>query len=373
MDMNKKKLIIIGGSLLGVLVVIIIIVFLISALKPKFYTYEQLEEKILIATEEYYKANPHMLPTSDGKHDLSYSTLVNAELIKPLEEMLQNPSNCSVNIIVNKNGEDFNYVPYLNCPGEYETKELYKTIIEHNPVVTTGDGLYQINNEYIFKGENVNNYLVLESSEDLEDTQYWRVIQINSDNTIKIVQNTFYFKERYVWDDRYNAERQSNYGYNDFNVSRIKETLNSLSNSEEIVLNDTKSKLVPKKLCIGKRKENEKNITGSIECSVYSENELLFGLLNVSEITKASIDPKCNSVTSMSCTNYNYLSNLFTSSSWTLTGSSDKSYKVYSYSNSGSSLSNANSTKRLLLTTNISDSVFYKSGTGTIDDPYILR
>ena len=366
--MEKKNLIIAGGSILGALIVILLIVYLISALKPKYYTYEELELKIVEASKEYYKTNPTMLPVSDGEHSLSYSALVDGEFIKPINEMLKDGENCTASIVVTKYGDNYSYIPYLNCPGEYETKELYKAILENNPVVQTGKGLYLENNEHIFKGEVENNYLKFNA----EDENYWRIIKIGSDNTVKIVQVEPTLEDRYTWDDRYNEDRETTYGYNDFELSRIKDSLKQISSSEAVLSDTYKNKLVAKNWCIGKRSETEKDKSGAIECSVVSEDNILFGLLTVGEILNASLDENCINSTSRSCINYNYLAKT-KSSVWTITAATEKSYRVFFFTSSGTTASSAATERKLALATHISNRAFYKSGNGTYEDPYILR
>ena len=365
---DKKKLIIIGGSVVGLIVVILLITFLISIFKPKYYTYEEFEDKIVEATKEYYKLNPTMLPVSDGEHHLSYSTLVSAQMIKPIEEMLKTGVSCTVDILVTKYGDNYSYIPYLSCPGEYETKELYKAILENNPVVTTGKGLYKENEEHVFKGEVENNYLKF----DEDDDDYWKIVKVNPDNTIKIIQLEQTISDTFTWDDRYNEERESNYGYNDFELSRMKDTLLKISSSETVLSDTDKNKLVAKNWCIGKRSETETDKTGAVECSVMSEDNILFGLLTVSEIINASLDPNCVNSVSTSCINYNFITKNKTST-WTLTGATEKSYRVYYYNFAGPKASSAYTERKLILATNISNRAFYKSGNGTYEDPYIVR
>ena len=99
-SMNKKTLIIIGSSIIGLIVCLLIVVWLISIIKPHYYSYEDFEVKVTEATKKYYKDNPTQLPASDGEYNMAYSTLVDNEYIKPLNEMLKDGDNCSVQILV---------------------------------------------------------------------------------------------------------------------------------------------------------------------------------------------------------------------------------------------------------------------------------
>ena len=54
-SMNKKTLIIIGSSIIGLIVCLLIVVWLISIIKPHYYSYEDFEVKVTEATKNYYK------------------------------------------------------------------------------------------------------------------------------------------------------------------------------------------------------------------------------------------------------------------------------------------------------------------------------
>ena len=186
-SIDKKKLIIIGCSIIGFIVIILLASFVISIVKPHYYSYEEVEEKIKSAVKSYYESNPTMVPVNDGEYTVQYSTLEEGKFIKPLNEILKDGDNCSVTITVSKSGDNISYLPYLTCPGSYETKELYKVIKENNPTVSEGSGLYENENGgYYFRGEVKNNYVTF-GTIDVNDTDYpylWRILSIESDNTI---------------------------------------------------------------------------------------------------------------------------------------------------------------------------------------------
>ena len=50
-SMDKKKLIILGSSLVGFIVVILLASWIISIVKPHYYTYEEVETKITAAVK----------------------------------------------------------------------------------------------------------------------------------------------------------------------------------------------------------------------------------------------------------------------------------------------------------------------------------
>ena len=246
-SIDKKKLIIIGASLVGFLVVILLATWIISIVKPHYYTYEEVEEKITQAVKSYYDTNPTLVPTTDGDYTIQYSTLVDGKFIKPLNEILKDGDNCTVNIVVNKSGDNIAYLPYLTCPGTYETKELYRVIKDNSPVVTEGSGLYE--------DENGGYYFGTISINDKDNPYLWRIISIEDDNTIKIINETGK-REQYSWDNRYNEGKDATWGYNNFELSRAKEILKNTESNEEIVNENIKNAIISKELCVGKRKLN---------------------------------------------------------------------------------------------------------------------
>ena len=85
----------------------------------------------------------------------------------------------------------------------------------------------------------------------------------------------------------------------------------------------------------------------------------------------ASLDENCTHAESESCYNYNYLSESG-NGWWTVTGVADNSQDVYYVANSMMD-TYANSTKSARLYAHLDSNVTYVSGTGTYDDPYILK
>ncbi len=373
-SMNKKTLIIIGSSIIGLIVCLLIVVWLISIIKPHYYSYEDFEVKVTEATKKYYKDNPTQLPASDGEYNMAYSTLVDNEYIKPLNEMLKDGDNCSVQILVTKYNDNYSYIPYLTCPGSYETKELYKVVLEQNPVVLDGTGLYSDGNSgYYFRGDVTNNYVQIgEYGEEKRQQPYlWQIMGVESDGTIKII-SAHTTSERYTWDDRYNEKEESFDGYNDFEKSRIKDTLISLAGNDEILPEEFRNKLVAKELCIGKRKVNDTSKDGSVECATKTETKYLFGLITPYEFLRASLDSNCKVAESLSCLNYNYLSG-YTTNSWSITSNANNTNKTFSFGGGVMDSFKSDREKKLYVTTYINKRAFFKSGTGTSDDPYIIR
>lgn len=373
-SMNKKTLIILGGGIIGIIILILLITFIISITKKHYIKPEVLESKMVEAARKYYSKNTSLLPSVSEETMVSYDTLTKEQYIKPINEMIKDGNKCNAHVTVNNNNSQYIYTPYLYCEGIYETKELYKILLDTNEVVTNGSGLYSDSNGgYYFKGEVTNNYIKLGQVERYSSKKdnIWKIMSIESDNTIKI-KSTLNTGKTYVWDDRYNETKKSNYGYNNFEMSRIKDTLKSLNESNIMLSDIYKNKLVARKLCIAKKNENDEDKTGTHECSVLSEDVYLFGLLNPYEYMRSSLDYNCKNILSPSCANYNYLSEN-RSSEWTLNAYANNDYQVYTFDGKNFSISGAYNNKNIYPTAYLNNKTYYVSGTGTYSDPYIIK
>ena len=367
--MSKKTLIIIGCSFIGLLVLLLLIVWLLAMFKSSYVTYEKLEDKIVEATKKYYADHPDLLPVNDGKYSLDYNVLVAGEYIKPLNEMLKDGDKCTADVIINKSGVDYTYVPRLDCGDSYKTVELYRQIINDNPVVTSGSGLYREGNTYYFRGKVTNNYFAMGVNDNNNEKELlWQIISIDSDNTVRIraVSAT---EENSEYDGRYNIDKDANYGYNTFEDSSMKDFLRKLETDGKFLTAEQKSKLVSKRICIGKRSEEEKVNNGSVECSALSKDTFMFSTLLPYEFLRASLDENCKTVLDKSCENLNYLASQG-SSEWSTTASSTDSYRLYAFYGTYYGLSSASNPKVLHVVANLSEYAFYKSGKGTMEDPY---
>ena len=373
MSDSSRNFIIIGGGIIALLLIILLVVWIVSKNKDHFVKYETLETKMVEASKKYYAVHPKLLPGDGEETILNYDALVRENYIKPLSEMLKDGDKCSAHIEVSNTDSSYQYTPYLNCPGSYETKELSKVILQNNEVVTTGSGLYSdAKGGYYFRGEITNNYVKLGTTIIYNEKKdnIWRIISIESDGTILIRRNKRTSKS-YVWDNRYNEEKKTNYGYNIFEVSRLKDSLLSLANDAEVLEKSYLSKLAKKKLCVGTRELTDRTKDGSAECSKMSEDEYYFGLLVPYQYMRISLDDNCVQTDSISCSNYNYLSG--SSSEWSLTATTENNYKAYYSSGSSYALSTASNDRSLYVTAYLNNKVFYLSGTGTLSDPYLIK
>lgn len=360
MDEKLKKIIFI---VLGCFAILFLFLFIMSSCSKKI-TPERLEIEMVERAKDYYYIYKDELPSKNSGITLSLNDLVNKGIIKDLSKTLDKNTNCSGTLTIENNNDYYMYSPSLTCTTEFETYSTMnlKDILLEN-VVKSGNGLHKINNAYYFRGDNVDNYLVL-------DGILWRITKINSDNTIRLIEAGT--REPVVWDDKYNETTTSTTGINNFYYnslnSSILENLNNIYKDDKVLSEDGKGYIKETSLCIGKRTIEETTNDGSIECSNRLDKQYL-GLLQLNEYFLASLDSNCVSVNSKSCRNYNYLSE-FLSSYWTLTATEGNDSQVYKINQTVMETSASNvGMARLVI--NISENTNV-TGTGTEEDPYVV-
>ena len=363
--MDKKRFIYILTGIMGLMILVIIIIAVISAIGGKKLSYNQIEERMEKAAQNYFKDNASFLPKEDGKSvTVDSSTLVNGGYLPQLSDMVKDKVDCSGKVVVSKNGASYLYSPILNCGDKYKTNRLLDVVTQNNPIVTSGDGLYAVGNVRKFKGEYIDNFVKI-------DGYLWRILDIDSEGYMRLIYADKTKEDTYVWDDRYNIEKQENVGINNYSISRIKEAIESLEAGNAYISEESKAKLAYRPICIGKRSADNLEMNINQECESIITDQL-FGLPYTVDYVSASTDSNCQKIKDESCKNYNYLMNS-SYSSWTLTGQIERSYRAFSVSRSGFSISNANSEKSLRPTIYLNVNVLYASGTGTQADPYIIK
>jgi len=358
-----------NGSIIYVVVGILILFAIIGVLvffanrgRSKISGYNDIESRMVSAAKNYYEKNSNLLPAmDDSSASVSTDTLIESSLLKPFSEMVDEGVNCTGSVKVYKVGDEYSYFPYLNCGNDYESITLSKKIISDG-VVTSGDGLYLMGDKYIYRGEYPNNYVKF-------GDKSWRIIGINNDGSIKMIYDDKKV-ERVAWDDRYNSDKESYFGINDFRLSRLLEYLKKIYGENNFVGKDYKKLLVKHDWCIGKISEDDVLINNMNLCSD-TYNDLYIGVVDVSDILLPSLDKKCDSMYDIECTNYNYFLNINTG--MTLNASRDNSYVIFS-SNDGSIMNkNASIEGYARPVININSNVLYVDGDGTIDSPYIIK
>ena len=365
----RKKLIKIVMIVAIAIIVLLLIIFIVNMIKGTNMSYDKMEQEMKKAAIEYYKVQDVLLPQEEGeKVEVDATTLASEEykLMKPLAKLNKKVS-CTGKVVVEKVNGEFIYTPYLDCGNSYATKELYKAVLEQG-TVTSSSGLYQMNGEYVYRGEDVNNYIQLTNG-------LFRIIKVTSDNKLLVMPVAEKYMN-YNWDDRYNPDKLYNSGFNNYRVSRVYDYLGDLykngTTDFPFLSKSDKEKLTTFSLCIGKRNEEEVNNTNQVECSDRLEG-VMVGLLTASDYLNASLDANCKVTTDMACQNYNYLKDE-RNDWWLITAVNANSYEVFYVNRSGYiNEANASSLKRIKPVVMINNNVMIKSGTGTLDDPYILK
>ena len=359
-----KKIII--GTGIFLLILIFLMMFASCTNKGKTYTYSEIENLMVKTVQTKYK-NSKELPSNGNKLEVNMSKLVEEGLIKNISEYTKDEeTSCSGKVTIYNNNDNYLYIPNINCGDKYKTKNLHDTIISDN-LTTTGNGLYQVNNEYVFKGDNINNYISISNV-------LFRIISINEDGTIRLIENKKKSDNITVWDDRYNIDKNVNYGINNYYEnglsSRLRDKLESIYESDTYP-SELKAYFISRENCIGKRSINENDNSGQIECSKKSEATPI-SIIALYEYFRASLDPNCTSVESASCSNYNYFNNNL-ESFWTLTADKDTSYKVYKISSGSVSLTSASSSSNIKIVVNVSGDLSLSEGNGSENNPYMIN
>ena len=324
----KKRLIKFMIIIVAIVFIFIFLLLLLTFAGKGSYSYEKVEEIMKEAAVSYFKDYPNNLPQEeDLTVEIDVANLVAAEKMKPLSEYLSDGDACSGRVQVTKAGDSYNYTPYLSCGEQYSTKFLTEEVGNDNNLVDSGYGLYIIGEDYVFRGEKVNNYVQL-------DQRLWRIVRVNSDKTIALT----LAENKGVgikWDDRYNTQKGYDSGINNYTTSRMKDSLEEIYNltdkeEQNYMLSDKdKGRLVNFDLCYGKVNQNEKIHDNSKECIQTLETKI--GLLTLSDYMNASIDSGCTTPLSESCKNYNYLTDE-NASFWLVTAETGNTYNVYGVS-----------------------------------------
>ena len=360
MDEKLKKMII---YISAGFVIIFIIIFIISACQGSSSSYESYQKKMEKAAKEYFEEHEDELPTDDKKtNEYTLKQMIDDKAIDDYTKAFNNKeAKCDGGVTVTNNNGYYLYTVELDCGDDYSTKRLTDKIIEDN-LVENGKGLYEIGNEYVFRGDDINNYVSF-------NNELWRIINIDENNNINLMELKTELECAY--DDHYNSdvdtEGINKYYQGEGKDSSLKKCLANHYKTE--IKDEPKAYMATQKVCYGARSENDITKDNSTECLESIEGEPL-SLINVYEVLRASIDEECISLESSSCENYNWLAEL--RKTYTMTPSTKQSNLVYTLNYGYISASNADNEEVTLLKVSIDGKVNYTSGTGTEDDPYII-
>lgn len=316
------------------------------------------EKKLISATKKYLTDNISLAPKNDyDSRTVTLSTLVANGYISSSSE----GASCASYVSVVKLDSKYYYTPYIKCSNSNDSS-LLKTKLVSN-VVESGQGLYNYNGSYIFRGENPNNYVTL-------NDRKWRIIGLDANSNIKIIYSDL-GGEYKAWDDRYNSTLDRQSGINDYSLSRVKEYLDSyldtmFDKKTEMFPNEVKVRLAKFSQCVGKI-DIENNITDG--CKDVIEDQLV-GIITANDYVDASLDTSCTISNVKNCQNYNFLNN----NSWTASAYNGNNVSIYYIDkNNGLKLSEAYIARAVYPVITLKSDVIYVSGTGTETNPYELK
>ena len=359
-----RKIGLLMGGIIAVFIVGGLIMGLISLIKGRSYTYEEVENVMKDAAIDYFKDHKKSLPTAKQVVEITDSTLIKHEYMNELDKYLGEDSNCSGKVSVRKIEGKYVYIPYLNCGSDYNTTELHKVVKEK--VVTTGEGLYSVGDNYIYRGEKLKNYVKL-------GKKIWRIVKINSNNETMLVLDTYYDQSN-TWDDRYNVVREYNAGMNTYKLSRMRDYLKKIykdtDSDTRILTASDKAKLTKFDLCVGKRHKFSTDKKNTEECKEILSNQNI-GLLTVSDYIFASLDPNCKRDLDEACQNYNYLA---ADDDWALvTAVINDNTKVFYVKGGDIDTDDAAGYFEVRPVVMLNDMAMVKKGKGTRKKPYIIK
>lgn len=358
---NNKQKVTLFGSIAFVMLLIIITIAIAVKLVGTKMSYEKLEDTIESATKKYLSENPSELP-NEAKPTvvISANTLIEQKYLKELKKYVKD-SSCTANVLVDYENNSFKYQAYLTC-NKFKTEKFIDVIKNNNKISQTGEGLYEMNNELVFRGQNPNNFVMFAD-------RLWRIVKINKEGAIHIIVTTDKADINDEWDNRYNTEKGTQRGINNFLLSRA---FNNIKNFYDNNLSAYETFLTKYDLCVGKRLEESTDKSGSLECNEKIEQQKI-GLLPVYDYMNASLDGLCQTTISKECQNYNYLTdNKF--KWWTMTADMKTTFDVFYVNAKGqvvSDYASANSQNRFVVALN--SDVLFASGDGTQGNPYTIR
>ena len=356
-------------------ILLIVVIWLLSLTSAKKQSYKDIESTMKKAAEKYYNNHKGELPTEDkSTSEVSLQKLINGNYMKDISKYKSGSGSCTGKVVVENNDDVYLYIAYLDCGEKYTTTELFREITKEENIVTEDSGLYYMNGEYVFRGENVNNFVKI-------DENLWRIVKVDKNNEVVLILNEPYVNVK-NWDNRYNTARKMAYGYNDYKKSRLREYNEAIYEaSKKGDTSEYKNPLLSKNsvkyisgynLCYGNRASNDSTNNNSFECKNVLENTKI-GALTLSDFINASTDPECKTATSKSCQNYNYLiTNKKTF--WLITGNSANSYEVYRVNQYGKLESiQASSYSSIRPVIHLNSKTMFNNGTGEEVDPYTIK
>lgn len=204
---------------------------------------------------------------------------------------------------------------------------LGTSISTNSSVVTEGEGLYRVSGSFLYKGKNVDNYVIYNNS-------LWRIMKVNSDGSLDMVNDSFV--NGMDWNSEIVAYKDSD----------IRKYLN-----DEYLKTLNKDLLTTTTFCL-----DTVNELGSITCNE-SNSEDYVRLLSATEFLNSQVDGQ----TFLSSNDENV---------WLYNNSDDAVW----YTN-GINISKGSSTLGYLVkpVVHVKNSAALQGGNGTKEDPYIIE
>ena len=208
----------------------------------------------------------------------------------------------------------------------------------------------------------------------------YRILEIDEDNELKVI-STAKSSYSYVWDDRFNTQSQRYYGINEFDKSRIRDSLDFLyknkneDKGEILFYNGEQNYIVEHDFCTGKKALGDNSLNNKSVCS--KTTSLYVGLINIYDYYRVSTSPECNAMSRLECNNYNYLFSLGKNNTvpnlTTLNAVADDTFSYYEINNGELITKRGNRSQRIYPVFYMDSNTLYMSGSGTFEDPYIVR
>ena len=240
------------------------------------------------------------------------------------------------------------------------------SILDNTDIVTSGDGLYEDEYEdgkYTYKGANPNNYVTFNN-----ETAGWRIISINSDESIKIMRVASI--GNITWDTSYSNNWNRPASLNTYLNSTYYNSLTS----------EAQSQIVTATYYVGSVTDNN-DMKDQINDEKGTTSNVKVALPTVSEYIRACSNTSCKTFSTYN-SNYGTCKNsdwMYYSSSiwWTLSPRSSYSNYVFGVHNIGNvtyiNLRAYTINFAVRPTVTLSSEVQITGGTGTQSDPFTIQ
>ena len=245
---------------------------------------------------------------------------------------------------------------YSNFEYEGETKNIIKVDGE------TDAGLYDIDDEYVFRGSNVSNYVTLVGDNDTNTS--WRILSINkNDYSVKLIKTESIASNQWSSSDNELDFKKSN-----INTTLIKKY--EQYSFDKIIDSDYQTGTVSN--------EDLPSIEG-MKSLLSSEEPVsqTVGTISLLDYVNASSDEYCiSNLFTINCKNNNYLNDMFGSSSTTWTLNSNGSEIWYIDSDGSLSCASPTDNKQIYPVVTISSSAYVinsDTATGDVNNPYKVK